>query len=214
MPRPRPPLVTEAELVDTLRRLDLFTPRVAAALELARAAHAGATRRGSPLLEQHIYPVTRDVATYLARTDPAEAETGTIVALLHDTIEEAEAVTRQMLAERFEQDVADAVALLTKPSKVGAVTAGSGTDAAYAAAIAAGPYLVKIVKVFDRINNLTTAYRRREPDRRRYLDETRHHYISLATQVDPGVAARMRDLLREQEASAPDPEEPAGPDQL
>ena len=211
MPRPQTALVTEAELVATLRRLDLFTPRVSAALELARTAHAGATRRDAPLLEQHIYPVTRDVATHLAQNQPAEAETGTIVALLHDIIEEADAVTPEMLAERFGQGVADAVALLTKPSKVGAAASDSRTDAAYAAAIADGPYVVKIVKVFDRINNLTTAYRRREPDRRRYLDETRRHYLPLAAQVDLGVATRMGDLLQKVDAASIEQERPGPP---
>ena len=195
--------MTQSELVEILLRLDAWSDRVPAALALAEEVH-GKQRRsdGGPYLEEHIYPVTAAVAEYLIRVDPTDVADAVLIAILHDTIEDSPTLNEQMIAERFADTVALGVAALTKPSKRGGKSgdATAEDEERYVARVARSALPVRVVKVFDRLNNLAAVHQRPPDKRQKYLAETRANYIDLARTVDETLARRMTDLLAAQEA--------------
>lgn len=63
-------------------------------------------------------------------------------------------------------------------------------------AICDAPYLVRLVKVFDRINNLQCIHTSPEPGKaQQYVDETLKYHLPLASEVDPRLAAVMRQTI-------------------
>jgi (p)ppGpp synthase/HD superfamily hydrolase len=83
------------------------------ALEMAEAAHAGQTRRGSGGMAYIHHPVA--VAELLAGHGLGEQTVA--AALLHDVVEDSEASVEDV-AERFGQPVADLVAALTEDETI------------------------------------------------------------------------------------------------
>jgi (p)ppGpp synthase/HD superfamily hydrolase len=83
------------------------------ALEMAEAAHAGQTRRGSGGMAYIHHPVA--VAELLAAN--GFEEQAVAAALLHDVVEDSEASVEDV-AERFGQPVADLVAALTEDETI------------------------------------------------------------------------------------------------
>jgi (p)ppGpp synthase/HD superfamily hydrolase len=194
--------VKETELVEMLHRLGVWCDRVPAALALAQSVH-GEQRRdgGGRYLEEHIYPVTVEVAKYLSSRDRADAPNAVLMALLHDTIEDSSIVTEQSIAERFGDSVSIGVATLTKPAKRGGRSseATAEDEERYVARIVDSALPVRAIKVFDRLNNLAAVHHRPPDKRRKYLAETRTYYLDLACSVDDLLARQMADLLTAQE---------------
>lgn len=192
------PRVEQRQLVESLRGYGLETVLVRAAIDLAVAVHGEQTRAGGgPYLEEHIYPVTSDVARYLlARDYSGDAHDAVIIALLHDTIEDSDTVSRETIEKEFGEPVAAGVATLTKPGKVDrSQRRDLDAERRYLTGVRAAPLPVKVVKVFDRLNNLAGLHLRTPDERRAYLAETREHYLDLAQGVDPELHARMQVLM-------------------
>jgi guanosine-3',5'-bis(diphosphate) 3'-pyrophosphohydrolase len=193
----------QRDLVDLLHSLGVCSDRVPDALVLAESVH-GEQRRdgGGPYLEEHIYPVTAEVAHYLSCADPAAAADAVLTAILHDTIEDSSTVTEQAIGERFGDTVASAVATLSKPTKRGGKSsdASAAVEERYVARIAGSALPVRAIKVFDRINNLAALQQRPPAKQRPYLAETHAYYLDLARSVDESLVRQMADLLTKQEA--------------
>jgi len=194
------PSLTEAGLVAALAQEGLLTARVRTALALAARAHARDRRdEGTPYLEEHIYPVAGEVAAYVARVRPAEAETAVLVALLHDTLEDSPTVSAAEIERALGREVADCVRALTKPAK--APNADPATraqrEATYEQAVARAPWAARVVKVFDRLNNLACLPKSSAEKRREYLAETRAFHLGLARSLDPTLGERMARRLRQ-----------------
>jgi len=195
--------VTRAQLSDWLRANGLWSDQTNAALDLAEEVHLAQRRAGGgPYLEEHIYPVTRTVAGYLTSHTIDQAAETILIAILHDTVEDSDTIDLDVIRQRFGPSVASGVDVLTKPEK----RPGSGgeetegAEARYVAGVAAAPWNIRLIKVFDRLNNLAAVHER-APDRRRtYLEETRAYFLDLASSVDPELQHRMTTLLQEQEA--------------
>lgn len=194
-------VVCREELIDIVSGLDLWSDRVPGAIALAESVHAHQRRAGGgPYLEEHVFPVTANVACFLAGHERPAAKDAVIVALLHDTIEDSTTVGEEMIEAQFGEAIARRVAILTKPAKRSATSEGHSEDeeSRYAASVRAADFVTRTVKVLDRLNNLAAVHEREPERRRRYLDETRMHYIELAESVDRSLAALMRDLLSTQ----------------
>ncbi len=194
--------VSRDELETVVRELDLWSESVPDALALAHQAHATQRRAGGgPYLEEHIYPIAASVARFLAGHERSSARSGVVVALLHDTIEDSSTVTSAVIESRFGPDIARRVDLLTKPEKRPGNSAEMTEDEEerYVRGIREADFVTRAVKVLDRLNNLAAVHQRERERRRRYLDETRHHYLGLAESVDPSLLALMRELLEQQE---------------
>jgi len=197
--------LNRSKLVDVLQRQGASADDVSDALALAESVR-GAQRRagGGPYLEEHVYPVTAAVAAYLALVAPAEVKPAALTAILHDTIEDSTTVTEETIASRFGSIVADAVATLTKPAKRGGGSAemNAADEQRYVSRIADSERWVRVIKVFDRLNNLASVQQRPPEQRRNYLCETNDYYLDLARATDETLARQMEDLLRAQSARA------------
>ncbi len=196
-------VLSKRELSDVLLDLNLWTNLIPRAFSLAEEVHGNQRRSGGgPYLEEHIYPVTASVARYLAERRTYDAATAVIVSLLHDTIEDSTTVTAQSIEAEFGVVVAEQVSVLSKPLKRPGVSSipSHEEEAQYVARIANSGFEVRVIKVFDRLNNLAAVHHRPTSRRRTYLDETRSHYLSLARSVDDELACQLIDLLNEQES--------------
>lgn len=195
--------VSRQQLTRILKTLDVWSELTSAAFALAESVHREQLRAGGgPYLDEHVYPVTANVARYLTVSDSDDAASTVIVALLHDTIEDSDSVTEQIVEERFGLLVASRVSILTKPEKRPGATIEltDQAEARYVHGILTADFEVRVVKVFDRLNNLAAVHQRDLRRQRIYLDETRGHYLNLASSVDQSLARQMEELLSEQEA--------------
>ena len=196
-------ILTQGELSDILHDLNIWTNLIPRAFSLAEEVHGDQRRSGGgPYLEEHIYPVTASVARYLAYRGNDDAVTTVIVSLLHDTIEDSTTVTAHSIEAEFGGVVAEQVAVLSKPQKrPGASPNPSDVEEAqYVTRVASAAFEVRVIKVFDRLNNLHSVHHRESSRRRAYLNETRTHYIALARTIDDDLASQMVELLNKQES--------------
>lgn len=194
--------VSRQQLTRLLKTLDVWSELTTEAFALAESVHRDQLRAsGGPYLDEHVYPVTANVARYLSGRTADDGASTVIVALLHDTIEDSDSVTEQIVNDRFGTLVASQVSILTKPEKRPGATAELADDAEtrYVEGILAADFAVRVIKVFDRLNNLAAVHQRDLDRRRVYLDETRGHYLALANTVDRSLARQMAELLSEQE---------------
>jgi (p)ppGpp synthase/HD superfamily hydrolase len=196
----QPPHIERDELEAFLRDIDLFTPTVSAALDLAISVHGRQQRYGgAPYLEEHVFPVTRDVIGYLVDRQFPDLETAAAAALLHDVVEDSTDVTEPQLSKQFGSRVAAWVVTLSKPAERNDGNPERETEEDYLAGIAVSPFPVRAIKVFDRLNNLAGLHLRSRRDQEHYLEETRARFLNLASGVDPELRARMEALVAAQE---------------
>jgi hypothetical protein len=163
------------------------------ALQLVERVHGQQTRiGGGSVLERHIYPVTLDVVRALP---DSLKHIGALSALLHDVREDAShadqtLVSDASLSESFSPQVARTVALLTRDPLV--------SDEQYYRAIAADE-VASVIKVYDRINNLTSASALSLRSRVLYKADTLLYVLGMATEL-PEAHAELQRL-----ASQPEP---------
>ena len=196
--RPLPSLSEDGLRVE-LAGWGLLTPAVRAAIDVAKEIHQHVRREphGAPYLDEHVYPVAREAAAYAMRAMPADAEHAVIVALLHDTVEDAPPGVRATLPDRLREQVGETVTAcvlaLTKPSDG---RSKGQREREYFARVRDGCRIARLVKVFDRLNNLACVHLRGEAKRTEYVRETRSFHLPLAREVDPALAEQMEELLR------------------
>ena len=196
------PFVSESNLIDELRAVGLLNGAVEAAVSVAKRAHENQTRDdGSPYLEEHVFPVAVETAKYIANSSAlGSPEHAVVVALLHDVLEDAPSGTAVDLEASFGREVSTIVELLTKEEPAGPndQSDGNAREERYMYRVAAGPFLAKLVKVFDRLNNLACIHKSSVQKRVGYVEETRRYHLPLASGIDPALAeameARLQDL--------------------
>jgi len=117
------------------------------AAQFAEERHRGQIRKGTgrPYTD-HLYRVAGQFAAHHDAT-----ESGVAIALLHDILEDTNA-TATDLVERFGADVATGVALLTK-IKDNRPRAERNAD--YFQRLARAPYEIRLIKLIDRLDNLS-----------------------------------------------------------
>jgi len=165
----------------------LLTPLVDLAIRQAIRSHGSQLRdNGDPYLSQHIFPVAVDYLDYALehRSDsPAEAESGVVVALLHDTVEDDRKFPLTLCRKKFGSEITEAVWRLSKLDE---------DNVPYMNKLWEGSLTVKAVKIADRINNLLSS-EAMLPDRYeklvKYLAESKTHYMPLAESIPDGVYA-------------------------
>ncbi len=131
------------------------------AIYYAEEMHRGQKRKdGTPYF---MHPVI--VSAILK--DQGYEEAYQIAGLFHDLLEDTDATEEEILA-LSDQEVLEAVKLLTKKKSV--------PEDEYIKAILQNP-MAKAVKNADRINNLTDAFNTKISFIRRYLADTKAHYL-------------------------------------
>ena len=194
---PTAPHLTLDDLTSRLQQAGVLTPAVLDALDLAQQVHGQQQRDdGTPYLEEHIYPVMHDVCAWALGSAGAQVATAVTIAALHDTLEDGDGLEWQDLAQRFGPEVGAAVRSLTKPPKTGTDAASKlERERTYFAGLRQGPRLAQVVKLFDRVNNLSCLHKTSAEKRSGYLEETREYHLPLAESLDPALAGRMRALV-------------------
>lgn len=194
--------LNQQALVERLRGIGVWSNDVSDALALAVDVHREQRRAGGgPYLEEHVFPVTAAAVDYISRVEPAEAKDTALVAIMHDTVEDSSPSTAPVIVERFGDSIAGAVSILTKPGKSRSESSESNAEdeARYAAGIAHAARFIRVIKVFDRLNNLASLHERTPAQRRKYLAETRAHYLDIVRSVDDSLARQMAELVALQE---------------
>lgn len=169
-----------------------------AAAALAHAAHDGQTRsHGGPYIE-HPRAVRRFVDHLAAAVGFAIDDVARAVALLHDVLEDSRH-TEAELAERFGPDVARRVAWLSKPPLPAGDDKRAHASRYFASLDERADDVTRLVKVADRLHNLSELPLTRDPERqRRYLDETRRSLLPLARHSqDPSLRAGLTSALED-----------------
>lgn len=179
-----------AELKSALKQagIEEVWKEVEPAYRFAQKAHAGQKRDDGTPYYHHCARVMRNLVEF-GETDPSVLK----AALLHDTLEDSNR-SQAEIASQFGERTGELVRLLTKPP----LRDGESYDqrnARYLEGLKHDSGAVAI-KVADRLDNLEDVHL--VPDReflRRYLPDSRDHYVELARENHPTVAARMEDLI-------------------
>ncbi len=155
------------------------------AYRFSDVAHAGQYRdEGAPFIE---HPVR--VATILWQELGSRDVELTVAALLHDTVEDSECVTGELLDSAFGSRVASLVLDVTKeqvPEEKKPIR-----DREYLDRLPGLSPDARLLKLADRIDNLRSVLRSTEPGKaQRYLVVSQAEFLPLALQTDQ-VAARL-----------------------
>ena len=165
---------------------------------IARDRMSG-TRRGSDRLSwRHAQDVAERVAAHLSHLEPEDRETWTAVAWLHDVLEDGTQKDpgdlRDVLVEggvpaARAAHIASMVEFLTK--------AGDWTADSYFGRLRReGPPEVRIVKLLDRLANLTEGRDTLEAaDQARKIDETREFILPLLDGIPEPLRSEIRKAL-------------------
>ena len=169
-----------AELCGVMHRyLDAdCVEEVARAFEFAARAHAGQHRKsGEPYIS---HPVA--VAKILAEMHLDHQSI--VAALLHDTVEDTEA-TKEEVAERFGEDVAELVDGVTKLGQMKFRSRAEAQAASFRKMMMAmvADIRVILIKLADRLHNMRTLDAMRPDKRRRIARETLEIYSPIANRL-------------------------------
>lgn len=157
--------------------------RILSAFHLAADAHTGQTRRSGDPYITHPVAVTKLLAD-------AGADADTICAgLLHDVVEDTP-ISREQIADQFGETVAHIVDGVTKIQRIDAHTGKKGSrEESQAATVrkmviaTAQDPRVLIVKLADRLHNLTTIRWMSPEAQRRIAEQTLQIYAPLAARM-------------------------------
>ncbi len=167
-----------AEIIERVRqnRLTADLTMIEKAYHFAEKAHEGVKRRdGSPYFE---HPVA--VAQQLAEMDMDEP---TICAgLLHDTVEDVELITQEVIEREFSREVAELVDGVTKLERVEFMSKEEQQAESLRKMLVAmaKDIRVVIIKLADRLHNMKTLASMPEEKQRRIARETLEIYAPLA----------------------------------
>jgi (p)ppGpp synthase/HD superfamily hydrolase len=153
--------------------------RVLRAFEIAEEAHQGQTRRDGSAYVEHPVRVARIVRHEMGVTDPVTL----CAALLHDTLEDT-SLPSFAITKEFTEEVTDLVEILTKDR--------SAPREDYYGRFLTAPEAARQIKIGDRLDNLRDLESFTVRKRERYIKDTVGHFIPIAEEVMPQLAAEMR----------------------
>jgi len=174
-----------------------MTTLVATAKDIATEAHAGQVRRHGTAYIAHpiaVAALARDLAgaVGLPFNDDDDA-----VALLHDVIEDSPKHTQAVLAAALSPDIAARVTSLTKTGK------GDAAVAAYYEALSRTSPLTRLIKVADRLHNLSELHKAHSDAKlNEYVKETQRFVYPLAAGLGGDVARGLVSALDEATTTA------------
>ena len=173
---------TDIEALLEKRGCKNLTASVKKAYSVAESAHAGMTRQdGTP----YIHHPARVCAFLISECGVKDAEV-LQAALLRDVVEDT-SVTVKDIEAQFGKKTAEYVDWLTKPS-ADAFASKEQLNAYQAGRIARAPRQVRMVKVADRIDNVSDLHLLPNDGKmERYLKDTRENYLKLAKDTDPAL---------------------------
>ncbi len=153
---------------------------VTKAIYYARKYHGSQMRKSGELYYSHPIEVAYLFAEHIAIKEPQYFKTDLIVtALLHDTIEDTK-LTKDMIAEIFNEQVADQVYDLTRVKFDEKITAGKTVNSLFT------QYKKDVlhIKLFDRLHNIRTIGYMSPEKIKKIVRETIACFIPLATYLN------------------------------
>ncbi len=171
--------------------IEVSDPRtlVLEAISFAARAHRHQLRKDNATpYAAHPFRVCFLAGTAFGVTDPVTLA----AAALHDTIEDT-TTDHDDLTERFGREVADAVAVLTKDTRL----AHDTREDVYFAAIAAADDRVKTIKLADTLDNLIDS-RHLQPEKRAETVAKSARLLSLLSEGGSPQIRRFCDIVREE----------------
>jgi (p)ppGpp synthase/HD superfamily hydrolase len=185
------PKTTRSELLSKLSSLGLGSDSlVAKALEQAFLSHSAQQRDdGASYLEQHVYAVTASIIEYCEKMQRVATPELIAGVLLHDALEDDDALTDDQFRQQFGNRVYEIVKPLSKPDyrKYPGRTKEDkkyALDRDYFVGLECAPEESRIIKLADRLNNISCIHL--SPKRGKmdfYIKETEEFYLPFAKKV-------------------------------
>jgi (p)ppGpp synthase/HD superfamily hydrolase len=170
--------LTKSELTE--RMMPLVDPaeltRIISAYEMAENVHQFQKRNDGTPYFWHPTRVTKILLNELNITDPDLLCT----ALLHDTLEDSDILTPEVLAYNFGSYVAYMVETLTKEIRVEDGPLRDQIDREYVERLMNSPEDCRIIKLSDRLDTLRCLEFNLKRNPYKYVKETTEHYMPMA----------------------------------
>lgn len=183
----KPPFATKEDAIYAIRSHIDYSYLIKKAFKQAHQSHHNQLRdNGENYLTEHIYPVVVSVCAHNSKND--NLENLVITALLHDVVEDDNLVELKDIEDSFGPTIAEFINLLTKrkidnnaklPQDEHIKINKSVVDNLMDANI-----IPRIIKVEDRLNNISCIPVPNNPKFQRYLFETELNFIPLASTID------------------------------
>lgn len=189
----RPELLGAAELKDILSTHGLsdLWPRVQEAFSFASQAHGAQVRDDGTPYRHHCARAARNAIELFHVRDPDAIQ----AALLHDVLEDTNTSPAE-IEHRFGSKTLAYIQLMSKPAKTESESYEQRNERYLARLESHGSRDLIALKLSDRIDNIDDAHLIRDKSKiARYLEDTRDHYIPLASRHFPEasqtIAARV-----------------------
>jgi len=154
--------------------------RMLSAYEMAETVHQYQLRNdGTPYI-WHPARVAKIIVMELGIVDPDTV----IAALLHDTLEDSDILTPEVLEYNFGARVARHVELLTKEIRIKDGPVREKIDKEYAERLHAAPVVCRIIKLADRLDNTRCLQFNLKRNPYKYVVETTNHYLPMAEETE------------------------------
>jgi len=198
------PCMEKIELDSWIKAARLYDVRMEKAMKIARDVHSEQRRANSaPYLEQHIYPVTLTVLRAFNQRIPNyhrpirviegdERQKDTLIAaLLHDSLEHSH-LKEYVLKDEFGENVYRMVKILTRKRPWEA----NCNELEYYKRLRSAPIEALTIKLAERMNNLFCLQYTSEDKRKRYIKETKEHYLPIAKERSKYFYLWQQNVLR------------------
>lgn len=199
------PYTTKQELINLLDNAGFLTPKINEAIVQAELSHGQQTRDdGQPYLEEHIYPVTKEVLHSYGNNPIPEKVV--MAAILHDAIEDDPNFTEAICLQKFSQEVLDILIPLTKTlsenthylSQEEKMAVKMAVNKKHHEEISRSSKEAITIKLADRYNNIACIgkIKTTKPEKyKRYILETEKFFLALAKQHSPYFFDKINDVL-------------------
>ena len=197
------PNVTQDELIAELSRRNLIPNfLIVKALNQAIRSHYSQKRDdGASYLGQHVFPVTKSIIEYCDESGISATPELIAGALLHDTLEDDEDLTDEDFLASFGETVFGIVKPLSKTdykSYPGETKEEKkkALNKEYYPEIESAPNESKIIKLADRLNNLSCIHLSPKQGKMDfYIEETKEFYLPFAEKVSEYFYDRIKSAI-------------------
>jgi len=213
------PRITKNEFISFLQKESNVRVEgyIEGAIELAEEVHSGLFREDgiSPFIETHTWPVTMDVIRHYRSVNRNITSVEIVAAILHDVMEDDDRILNlyesksygfeAYLAYRFGNRIRDiATELKIKPLEIYPGSSDLERQLArfyeYCDILRESEYDIKVIKLADRLNNMSFIRRVQGHDKvRRYIREAEDFYLAYPMMPPkmPEFYKKMRELYEE-----------------
>lgn len=178
-----------AEMSEHVSLTPWYTRKIRQAYRLAKELHRGQLRDGGERYFNHPREVARQYVQFCTILGfPVEAN-GIIAALLHDVVEDCVDIEIEDIVSFFNFTVAGYVDALTNRD-------GESKEDLHDR-IANAPFTAKLIKIADRVHNVSTLNECRPAKRRKKILETEEIFVEIAYELGPKIGTILVDHMNQ-----------------